>query len=76
MVKVSIERKVHYYYDPLIINNFKEQSAEFKKFLDLIGKYYGYSAMNVFLTYFIIYWTHRITGREIMFYERVLRAAQ
>lgn len=70
MGRINSERKIHFNYTKMIVDNWKEQSDEMKLFCKLIGRYCGYSGMNIFYLFFWIYWIHRISGKEIKAYER------
>ena len=62
MGKISHDRHIHFPYFPEFIEHWKIQPPELKAKCREIGQPYGYSGMNVFFIWFLLYFSHNTAG--------------
>ncbi len=72
MGRIKHERLVKFRYFPELIAHWEEQTPEFKTLCIEFGEPYGYSGQNVFLLFFLSYYSHQTAEETYQEYKRFL----
>lgn len=51
MARVTLEKKIHFYYDEIIVELWNQQTEEFKQICEDVGRPKGYTGINTFVLF-------------------------